>query len=597
MRQSSRTAAAALVAATTASAASLADLCTVANVQSALPANGTLLGIELLPSSVTASPVYNASTGGGMSMSTTSSSATYSYCNVTVAYTRPGKESTDNVVVWYGFPSPSDFKNRFYVGGGGGYTISTSATGGLAYGAVTGTTDAGYDGFSKSYDEVVLYGNGSINWDATYMFAYQALGETTLIGKALTKNFYSTSDKIYTYFEGCSDGGREAMSQVQRWGEEYDGVVAGAPAFRYAQQQVNHVFSATVLHTLGYNAPPCELEKIVNLTIAACDPLDGRSDGVVSRTDLCKMNFNLNTTIGEPYYCAAENSTSLGFGFSGGAKVKRQQTTGSTTSYTPAQNGTITAEGVAVAQAIYDGLIGSDGKRGYLSYQTACSLDDASTTYDSSTGEWELSIPSTGGEFVTKYVQLLDLDNLESLDNVTYDTLIDWMNTAMARYLDSLQTTLPDLTPFQKSGGKLLHYHGESDPSIPSGSSVHYFDSVRKTMYADKSYNESVEALGDWYRFFLVPGAAHCGSNSLQPGPYPQSNMDIMIDWVENGVVPERLNATVSSGDNAGETQMLCNWPLRPLWSGNTTDFDCVYDQASIDSWTYTFDAFKMPVY
>lgn len=126
---------------------------------------------------------------------------------------------------------------------------------------------------------------------------------------------------------------------------------------------------------------------------------------------------------------------------------------------------------------------------------------------------------------------------------------------------------------------------------------MHYFDSVRKTMYADKSYNESVEALGDWYRFFLVPGAAHCGSNSLQPGPYPQSNMDIMIDWVENGVVPERLNATVSSGDNAGETQMLCNWPLRPLWSGNTTDFDCVYDQASIDSWTYTFDAFKMPVY
>lgn len=194
----------------------------------------------------------------------------------------------------------------------------------------------------------------------------------------------------------------------------------------------------------------------MNLTIAACDPLDGRSDGVVSRTDLCKLNFNLNTTIGEPYYCAAENSTSLGFGFSGGAKVKRQQTTGSTTSSTPAQNGTVTAEGVAVAQAIYDGLIGSDGKRGYLSYQTACSLDDASTTYDSSTGEWELSIPSTGGEFVTKYVQLLDLDNLESLDNVTYDTLIDWMNTAMVRYLDSLQTTLPDLTPFQKSGGKSL---------------------------------------------------------------------------------------------------------------------------------------------
>ncbi|KAF9027527.1 tannase [Hymenopellis radicata] len=586
MGKLSRTVAAALAVAATARAASLADICTVSNVQSTLPANGTLPGIELLPSTVTASPVYNATI--------TTSSATYSYCNVTVTYTRPGK---DNVVVWYGFPSPGDFKNRFYVAGGGGYTISTTVTGGLPYGAVSGTTDAGYDGFSQSYDLAVLYGNGSINWDATYMFAYQALGETTLIGKALTKNFYGTSDKIYTYFEGCSDGGREAMSQVQRWGEEYDGVIAGAPAFRYAQQQVNHVFSATVLQTLEYNPPPCELEKIVNLTIAACDPLDGRSDGVVSRTDLCKMNFNLNSTIGEPYYCAAENSTSLGFGYSA-AKVKRQQTSGSTSSSTPEQSGTVSAEAVAVAQAIYDGLIGSDGKRGYLSYQTACSFDDAATTYDSTTGEWELSIPSTGGEFVTKFVQLQDLDNLSSLDNVTYDTLIDWMNTAMIRYLDSLQTTLPDLTPFQSSGGKLLHYHGESDPSIPSGSSVHYFDSVRKTMYPTKAYNESVEALGDWYRFFLVPGAAHCGVNSLQPGPYPQSNMDTIIAWVEQGVVPERLNASVSSGSYAGETQMLCNWPLRPKWSDNSTsEFDCVYDQESIDNWTYDFDAFKLPVY
>ncbi|KAK7733605.1 hypothetical protein SLS57_000620 [Botryosphaeria dothidea] len=595
MRQSSRAAAAALAAASSASAASLADLCTVSNIQSALPSNGTLLGINLLPSSVSASPVYNASTGGGMGLSTTSSSATYSYCNVTLTYERPGK--TD-VTAMYAFPAPSDFKNRFYLSGGGGYSLSSSTTGGLSYGAVSGATDAGYDAFSTSYDEVALYGNGSINWDATYMFAYQALGELTKVGKAITKNLYST-DKLYTYFEGCSDGGREAMSQVQRWGEEYDGVVAGAPAFRYGQQQVNHVFSAAVEHVQDYYPPPCELEKIVNLTIAACDPLDGRTDGVISRTDLCKLKFDLNSTIGESYYCAAETSSSLGFGFSGGARRKRQVTTGSSTSTTPAQNGTVSAEGVAVAQAIYDGLHTSDGsKRAYLSYQIGCEFDDASTTYDNTTSSWELSIPSTGGEFVTKFVQLVDVDNLSNLDNVTYDTLIDWMNTAMVRYMDSLQTTLPDLTPFESHGGKLLHYHGESDPSIPAGSSVHYFDSVRTTMYPNKDYNESVEALGDWYRFYLIPGAAHCGTNSLQPGPWPQSNMDTIIDWVENGVVPERLNTTVSSGSYSGETQLLCGWPKRPYWNaGNSSSFECVYDQESIDSWTYTFDAFKVPVY
>ena len=581
MRQSSRAAIAAL--AVTANAASLSDVCTISNVQAAIPANGTLLGIDLIPSAVTAGAVYNASAGMG-------STATYTYCNVTVTYTHTGKN--DKVIIKYAFPSPSDFENRFYVGGGGGYSLSSDATGGLAYGAVGGATDAGYDAFDYSYDEVVLYGNGSINWDATYMFGYQALGEMTLVGKSLTKGFYGLSDdtKVYTYYEGCSDGGREGMSQVQRWGEEYDGVIAGAPAFRFSQQQVHHVFSSAVEHTLDYYPPPCEMDKIVNATIAACDPLDGRTDGVVSRTDLCMLNFNLSSIIGESYYCAATTSSSLGFGFS-----KRAQ--GSTTSTTPEQNGTVTAEAVAVAQAIYDGLHNSDNQRAYLSWQIASNLGDAATTYNNETGSWELSIPSTGGMFVTKYVQLLDLDNLSDLDNVTYDTLVEWMNIGMVRFMDSLQTTLPDLTTFQSSGGKLLHYHGESDPSIPSASSVHYWQAVRSSMYGDATAEESLEALQDWYQFYLVPGAAHCGTNSLQPGPYPENNMEIMIDWVENGVKPTALNATVSSGTYAGETQMLCQWPTRPLWQGNSTTFDCVNDEDSIESWTYTFDAFKIPVY
>ncbi|KAJ5669789.1 Tannase [Penicillium macrosclerotiorum] len=572
--------------AATASATSLADVCTLSNVKSALPSNGTLLGINLIPSASTASVVENASTGGGMSSS--SSSETYSYCNVTLTYVHPGK--SDNIVVKYAFPEPSDFKKRFYVAGGGGYSLNTDSTGGLEYGAVGGATSAGYDALnSVSYDDVVLAGNGSINWDATYMFGYQALGEMTQLGKYVTKGFYglSTSSKVYTYYEGCSDGGREGMSQVQRYGEEYDGVITGAPAFRYGQQQVHHVFSSEVEKTLDYYPLP-----IVNATIKACDPLDGRTDGVISRTDLCMLNFNLSSIIGEEYYCAAETSTSLGFGFS--SKVKRAE--GSSTSYQPAQSGTVSAEGVAVAQAIYDGLHNSKGERAYLSWQIGSELSDAETEWNNSTQKWELDIPSTGGEFVTKFVELLDLDNLSDLDGVTYDTLVEWMNTAMVRYMDSLQTTLPDLTPFQSSGGKLLHYHGESDPSIPAASSVHYWQSVRSIMYPDASAKESLSELQDWYQFYLIPGAAHCGTNSLQPGPYPEDNMATMIDWVENGVQPKRLNATVSSGDYEGEVQKLCQWPSRPLWRNKST-FDCVYDKKSYESWTYDFPAFKVPVY
>lgn len=573
-------------------AVSLADLCTTSNVQASIPANGSLNGLEFITAATTVNTVFNASAG----MGSTSSNLTYSYCNVTITYTHTNKN--DSISVKYAFPDPTTFANRFYVAGGGGYSLSSMATGGLAYGAASGATSAGYDAFSNTYDEVALYGNGSINWDAAHMFGYQALGEMTMIGKAMTQAFYSMSNssKLYTYFEGCSDGGREGMSQVQRYGDEYDGVIAGAPAFRYAQQQVNHVFPSLVEYTQDYYPPPCELAKIVNATIAACDGLDGRIDGVVSRTDLCQLNFNLSSIIGESYYCAAQTSSSLGFGFSNGGMRKRQAP-GSSVSSSPAQNGTVTAAGVAVAQAIYDGLHNSDGQRAYLSWQIASELSDAATTYDNATGAYKLDIPSIGGEFVTKFVQLLDIDNLSSFDSVTYDTMVDWMNTAFVRYYDSLQTTLPDLTTFQSTGGKLLHYHGESDPSVPAASSVHYWQSVRSIMYSNATANSSASEMEDWYQFYLIPGAAHCGSNSLQPGPYPQQNMATIIAWVENGTQPNTLNATVSSGTYKGEVQKLCRWPLRPVWTSNSTTFGCVYDQASIDAWTYTFPAFKLPVY
>lgn len=600
MRQTSRVAVAvAGLAATAVSATSLSDLCTVANVKAALPVNGTINGIDLIPSSVTASAVTNSSSSGTSGKPAgigrrqamgTGSSTFYPYCNVTVAYTHTGKG--DKVVLKLAFPEPASYKNRFYVAGGGAYSLNTDATGGLEYGAAAGATDAGYDALNGvAYDDVNLYGNGSINWDATHMFGYQALGELTRVGKAITPALYGStnSSKLYTYYEGCSDGGREGMSQVQRFGELYDGAITGAPAFRYAHQQVNHVYSALVEYTQDYYPPPCELAKIVNATIKACDPLDGRTDGVIGRTDLCKLHFNISSIIGEPYYCAATTSTSLGLGFS--TKNKRQAA-GSETSTTPAQNGTVSAQGVAVAQAIIDGLHNSKGERAYLSWQIGSEFGDAGTSYNNATGKYGLDISGAGGEFITKFVQLVDLDNLSSFDGVTYDTLVEWMNIAYNRYFDTLQTTVPDLTPFKSHGGKLLHYHGESDPSVPSASSVHYWQSVRSIMR-----EKNLEDFGNWYQLYLIPGGAHCNTNDLQPGPWPENNMKTMIDWVEGGVKPNRLNSTVQSGDFVNEVQMLCQWPTRPLWHGNGSNFDCVSDAKSIESWNYEFPAFKVPIY
>ncbi|KAI4601999.1 hypothetical protein KJ359_010865 [Pestalotiopsis sp. 9143b] len=567
MRRSLNVAATALAAATAATAATIEDLCTVSNVQAALPANGTLLGIELIPSSVSTSIVYQAVAEETEKL--------YDYCNVTLSYTHTG--ANDRVKLNYIMPSPDVFLNRFLVTGGFAYQLNTDFLGSLVYGAATGGTDGGYGALSgTSYSSVMLKGNGSINWDNTYMFAYQALGELTTVAKPLLQGFYATSDKIYTYFEGCSDGGRQGLSQIQRYGDLYDGAILGAPAIRYGQLQVSHLYSNLVEKTLDYYPSACEFNKIVNATIAACDPLDGRTDGVISRSDLCMLNFDLTSIVGESYSCAAASDGS-----------------------SPAVQGTVSAEAVAVAQGIYDGLHTTSGDRAYVSYQVGSAFSDGATLYNSDSNSWGLNIARKGGEYVAKFVELLNIDNLPNLDNVTYDTMVDWMTTGFERYQDSLQTSLPDLTKFQSHGGKMINYHGESDPSIPTASTVRYWQSVRSIMYPNESEEESLAAMSEWYRLYLVPGADHCKRNTLQPdGPYPVGIIYAVINWVEFGVAPEALNATINSGPYAGEVQGLCQWPLRPLWqSGDNSTFDCVNDTASVDTWEYTFPAFKLPVY
>lgn len=152
------------------------------------------------------------------------------------------------------------------------------------------------------------------------------------------------------------------------------------------------------------------------------------------------------------------------------------------------------------------------------------------------------------------------------------------MIRGMQEYQSTLQTNWPDLTPFQQAGGKVIHYHGESDNSIPTASSVRYWESVLSIMYPDLSYLDGADALNDWYRLFLVSGAAHCSPDPNQPnGAFPQTNLQVLINWAEKGVTPTTLNATVLQGSNEGKNEQICAWPLRPLCAKDGT-MSCVYD-------------------
>ncbi len=507
--------------------------------------------------------------------------------------------------LWLWLPSPETYRKRFLATGGGGYAITSGerALGaGLVYGAVAATTDGGFGHWNAQLTDVLLLSNGTLNYDMLHMFGYRAIHEMSVIGKQLTRNFFNTSS-IYSYYEGCSEGGREGWSQVQRYGDQFDGVAVGAPAFRQVFLQVMHIFGTVVEAAHKYFPPPCELSRITQDAVEMCDGLDGMKDGVVSRTDLCRLHYNVSNSVGKSYSCEASAPPRWPLVAYSNTPAKKhhvkRQVGGPPV---PAATGTVTSEAAKVASEFWRGMFDKSGRQVYISYPPSAPFSDSATAFDTETHAYVANIPLFGAEFVNMFLreQMTAESKLPlPMANVTSDTLTQWILDGVQKYGQILQTDWPYLEPFRSNGGKIIHYHGESDSSIPAGSSVLYHDSVRRTMYPGLSFNASHAALADWYRLFLIPGAGHCGPNPDQEnGPFPQTLLGSLIEWVEYGKIPSQLNATVlGSGSLSGQEQKVCSFPLRPMWIQNGTHLQCVYDQASIDTWLPNLDGFPLPVY
>lgn len=411
---------------------SLTKLCTTSHIANSLPA---VDGLTLDASTVTANVVLGYNVNG----SDFQPDATFDFCNTTFSYSPNGKDETVALQFW--LPAPEHFQNRYLSTGGGGFAISSGESTlslGVPYGAVSGLTDGGFSA-SANFLNTFLAANDSINWESPYMFGYQAHHELALIGKGFTKLFYSVAEgtRLYSYWQGCSEGGREGMSQAQRYSGQFDGSVIGAPALRFTFQQVNHCFGGVATQTQDYFPPFCALNLITNETIAACDALDGYADGVVARTDLCMLEFDVATLIGKSYSCPALAATWYN-------------------PANPAVNGTINEQDVELVKTLMAGLHDSEGRRAYLPFQPSCIWADAATNYDSATNSFTAQVNPYCGPWVEQGVLQQNLTTLPNLDNVTYDTLRDWMYASYMKYYDSLSTTWPDLTPYKTGGGKIL---------------------------------------------------------------------------------------------------------------------------------------------
>ncbi|KAK6214429.1 hypothetical protein LQW54_004336 [Pestalotiopsis sp. IQ-011] len=544
----------------------LAALCTVSNIAQLVLQFSALSTVTYHNSSITATVIsnYTNTPSANGAFYPTASGAV---CNVTLSLNHINLD--DNVQQQFWLPDLPLFQNRYLSNGGGGWSVSgaNSLGSGLSYGAVSGATDGGFGGFNSGLTAEILAsgGNGTVQWSSLESFAYQAIHEMTVTGKELTKAFYNiTDDELKSYYLGCSEGGREGHMSTQRFPEDFDGVAAGAPAMYFPVHQLAQGWPNIAMAQLNHWPSPCAFVAIEKEYIAACDPLDGLTDGVISRSDLCK--YNATASVGKTW----SNCTSGGSG--------------------APTSGTVNELDAEVVNLIYRGGLDSSGNLFFWPYQPGTTLTvEAGVKYNSTTGTFG---PGTNNFFGTYYQNLVLRSTVAptiDYSDFTVDDVYQLMLQGIQDYGSWTETTWPDLSDFQANGGKLIHFHGEQDTNLFPQASAHFYEKVRAAMFPDDAGYDSIQ---EFYQFYRIPGAAHCGINSYQPnGPFPQYVLQQLIDWVEYGIAPEYLNGSTETGTST--QPKICMWPTVPQWSESGT-FSCAESNDTASLFIRPLDGWKV---
>jgi feruloyl esterase len=450
---------------------------------------------------------------------------------------KPSSDSNIQFEVW--LPASGWNGKLAGIGNGGfaGQVPYSSLVLPLTRGYVVATTDTGHTGGDASW----ALGHPEKVTD----FGYRAIHETAVQAKTIVKAFYGDAPRR-SYFSSCSNGGRQALMEAQRYPADYDGIIAGAPANFWTHHVSGFVFNLQALSDPASHIPPSKLKTIEAAALAACDARDGVADGVID--DPSKCGFDPAVLL-----CKGEDS-----------------------------DGCLTQPQVAALKKIYEGPRTAKGEQVFPGYEPGA---------ETGGGGWNLWITATKSAqymFGTQFFGNMVFENA-SWDYKTFnlDRDVKVADDKTARILNS---TDPDLKAFQKRGGKLILYHGWSDAAIAPQNTINYYESVVKKMGQGEA--------DQFVRLFMVPGMQHCyggpGPSSFgqagigyQPPVDAKHDVSVAIeDWVERGTAPETIIATkpVSDSDaskGALRTRPLCAYPLVARWkgSGSTDDaanFNCV---------------------
>src|SRR5579863_5226598 len=439
------------------------------------------------------------------------------FCRVAGEF-RPTSDSRIRFEVW--LPAQG-WNGRLLGAGNGGFAGAIyyqQLVGYLKRGFAVAGTEAGHE--AEGTDASGAFGHPEKVKD----FGWRAIHLTAERAKQIIDAYYGKPANK-AYFDACSDGGREALMEAQRFPEDYDGILAGAPANAWSTMLAA---GAGAMQSLFGDpksyVPDRKLPALQRASLAACDALDGVKDGVIG--DPAKCHFDPQALL-----CKGEDSADC-----------------------------LTQPQVDSVKALYGGIKDGKGEIIFPGY----SAGDETGWKAWIVGEDPTSALSS--QFVQNYFRYMVTGNPKA--NVLSADVDELLRESHEKEAADLDSTNPDLSKFAARGGKLILYHGWNDPAISPGNTVDYYESVERTMGREKA--------ASFVRLYMVPGMEHCssGPGASAFGQFGQETtkgpkyglFDSLENWVENGAPSENVTATkYASGPNgamyAAFTRPLCAYP------------------------------------
>ncbi|WP_172292917.1 DUF6351 family protein [Pseudoruegeria sp. HB172150] len=417
---------------------------------------------------------------------------------------------------------PDNWNRRLYMFGNGGYAgedlTAASRVGtrdmALTRGFLTVQQNTGHDARTQPLGS---FADGDLA--ALVDYAFRAVHETVSLSKIMAASYY-TREPAFSYWDGCSTGGRQGLMSAQRFPGDFDGIVAGAPVLDFTGTQLWGVYNAQMLDAAPISE--AQLGAFAEAVMGKCDAIDGVEDGLI--TDPRQCDFDPAADLPK---CEGEASDSC---------------------FTPEQAeaiGKINAGVFVEGEQIFPGV--------------PWGVEGVDTNGFSGWNQWIVndSGPSRQGLYGETFVQNMALLPARGTD-------IDWRSFDIAgRYgeigmiREILDATDPDLSAFRDKGGKLITYFGWADPALNPMMGVNYYESVRAEM--------GEAEVPDFYRLFMVPGMFHCRTGY---GPDKLDALTPLIDWVENGVAPETIVAVQEADGAATRESLLCPYPSVAVYDG-----------------------------